>query len=128
MPPCLHFVSLCTVYLLADLLLDSRFVEGKSCVSFCSPQYPQCPSQHQPFGKSEALLNEQTMSPSKSGSSDCRSGQAVNEAGEASVCTLTPNHWLEGGRQGVHGDEWRPSMWLSGRDTQRAAAWGLLGS
>lgn len=33
-PSLLYFVSLCTVYILADPLLGSRSVEGKDCVSF----------------------------------------------------------------------------------------------
>lgn len=36
------------------------------------------------------------MSLSKNRSSDCRRGQGFYEAGEASICTLPPNHWLEG--------------------------------
>lgn len=39
-----------------------------------------------------------------------------------------PQITLEGGRLGARGDEWEPSMWLSGRNTWRVTAWGLLGS
>lgn len=39
-----------------------------------------------------------------------------------------PKSLLDGKSKRVPDDKWRPLKWLSGRDTQRAAAWASWGA